>query len=307
VGSQELVMDGRVPIEGADSSRLMSKIWQILKDTVYGFIEDEALTRGAAIAFYAATSIAPVLLIAVAIAAVVFGRDAAQNAITAQLSGLMGDQAAQLLQTAIANASKKSSGTVATVVGLVTLIVTASGAFGEMQSALNVIWKAAPTGTTFTRLVRTRIIGLALVAALGFLLIVSLVVSAVLTAFGTELNAILPFGSSILSAVNLVVSFALISILFAAIYKFIPDRPSAWRDVMLGAAVTTALFTVGKSVIAMYIGSTATVSSYGAAGALIALLLWVYYSAQIFLLAPSSRRRTRIPRAEATSSRRPLG
>jgi membrane protein len=284
VGSQELVMDGRVPIEGADSSRLMSKIWQILKDTVYGFIEDEALTRGAAIAFYAATSIAPVLLIAVAIAAVVFGRDAAQNAITAQLSGLMGDQAAQLLQTAIANASKKSSGTVATVVGLVTLIVTASGAFGEMQSALNVIWKAAPTGTTFTRLVRTRIIGLALVAALGFLLIVSLVVSAVLTAFGTELNAILPFGSSILSAVNLVVSFALISILFAAIYKFIPDRPSAWRDVMLGAAVTTALFTVGKSVIAMYIGSTATVSSYGAAGALIALLLWVYYSAQIFLL-----------------------
>ncbi len=284
VGSPELVMAGRVPIEGADSNRLMTKIWQILKDTVYGFIEDEALTRGAAIAFYAATSIAPVLLIAVAIAAVVFGQDAAQNAITAQLSGLMGDQAAQLLQTAIANASKKSSGTVATVVGLVTLIVTASGAFGEMQSALNVIWKAAPTGTTFTRLVRTRIIGLALVAALGFLLIVSLVVSAVLTAFGTELNAILPFGSSILSAVNLVVSFALISILFAAIYKFIPDRPSTWRDVMLGAAVTTALFTAGKSLIAMYIGSTATVSSYGAAGALIALLLWVYYSAQIFLL-----------------------
>jgi membrane protein len=262
----------------------MTKIWQIFKDTFYGFIEDEALTRGAAIAFYTATSIAPVLLIAIAIAALVFGHDAAQNAIAAQLSGLMGDQVAQVLQAAVANASKKSSGTVATVVGLVTLVLTASGAFGEMQSALNVIWKAKPTGTTFSRLVRTRVIGLALVAALGFLLLMSLVVSAALTAFGNELNAILPFGSSILSAVNLIVSFVLITILFATIFRYVPDVPLTWQDVILGAAVTTVLFTVGKSLIAMYIGSSATVSSYGAAGALIALLLWVYYSAQIFLL-----------------------
>jgi membrane protein len=273
-------------MESADSftNRPMTKIWQIVKDTVYGFIEDEALTRGAAIAFYTATSIAPVLLIAIAIAAMAFGQDAAQNAITAQLSGLMGDQAAQLLQTAVANASKKSSGAVATIVGLVTLILTASGAFGEMQSALNVIWKAKPAGTTFSRLVKTRIISLGLVAVLGFLLLVSLVVSAALTAFGNELNAMLPFGSSILSVVNLVVSFVLISTLFATIYKFVPDGPSAWRDVILGAVVTTVLFTAGKSLIAMYIGRTSTVSSYGAAGALIALLLWVYYSAQIFLL-----------------------
>jgi YihY family inner membrane protein len=186
--------------------------------------------------------------------------------------------------TAIANASSKSSGTVATVVGLVTLILTASGAFGEMQSALNVIWKAKPTGTTFSRLVRTRLISLGLVAALGFLLLASLVVSAALAAFGNELDAILPFGSSILSAINFIVSFALISVLFAAIYKFVPDRPSAWRDVILGAVVTTLLFITGKSLIATYIGSSSTVSSYGAAGALIALLLWVYYSAQIFLL-----------------------
>jgi membrane protein len=273
-------------MESADSftNRPMTKIWQIVKDTVYGFIEDEALTRGAAIAFYTATSIAPVLLIAIAIAAMAFGQDAAQNAITAQLSGLMGDQAAQLLQTAVASASKKSSGAVATIVGLVTLILTASGAFGEMQSALNVIWKAKPAGTTFSRLVKTRIISLGLVAVLGFLLLVSLVVSAALTAFGSELNAMLPFGSSILSVVNLVVSFVLISTLFATIYKFVPDGPSAWRDVILGAVVTTVLFTAGKSLIAMYIGRTSTVSSYGAAGALIALLLWVYYSAQIFLL-----------------------
>ena len=150
-------------------------------------------------------------------------------------------------------------------------------------------------------------IGLALVAALGFLLLVSLVVSAALTAFGNELNAILPFGSSILSAVNLIVSFVLISILFAAIFKFVPDVPLTWQDVILGAAVTTVLFTVGKSLIAMYIGSSATVSSYGAAGALIALLLWVYYSAQIFLLGAeftkayaTSRRRDRDSQADRT-------
>jgi membrane protein len=276
--------DERVSMEKAVSNRLVIRIWQIAKDTGYGFVEDEALTRGAAIAFYTATSIAPVLIIAIAIAAVVFGHDAAQNAITTQLRGLMGDQAAQLLQTAVANAAEKSSGTVATIIGVVTLILTASGAFGEMQSALNVIWKAKPTGTTFSRLVRNRFISLGLAAALGFLLLVSLVVSAALAAFGNELNAILPFGSSILSAVNLIVSFVLISILFAAIYKFVPDRPSTWRDVILGAMVTTLLFTAGKSLIAMYIGRTATVSSYGAAGALLALLLWVYYSAQIFLL-----------------------
>jgi membrane protein len=288
-------------MEKAVSNRLVTKIWQIAKDTGYGFVEDEALTRGAAIAFYTATSIAPVLLIAIAIAAVVFGQDAAQNAITTQLGGLMGDQAAQLLQTAVANAAQKSSGTLATIIGVVTLILTASGAFGEMQSALNVIWKAKPTGTTFSRLVKARIISLGLVAALGFLLLVSLVVSAALAAFGDELNSILPFGSSILSAVNLIVSFVLISFLFAAIYKFVPDRPSAWRDVILGAMVTTALFTAGKSLIAAYIGRTATVSSYGAAGALLALLLWVYYSAQIFLLGAE------FTKAYANSRKRDVG
>jgi len=262
----------------------MRQGWRIIKDTVYGFVEDEALSRGAAIAFYTATSIAPVLLIVVAIAGLAFGQDAAQSAITGQLSGLMGDQTAQLIQTAVASASKKSSGTIATLVGLVTLILTASGVFGEMQSALNAIWKAKPSGATITRLIRARAVSLGLVAALGFLLLVSLVVSAMLTAFGNQLNALLPFGKLILSAINFVISFVLITVLFAAIYKILPDRPLAWRDVIFGAIVTTLLFTAGKSLIAIYIGSSATVSSYGAAGSLIALLLWVYYSAQIFLL-----------------------
>jgi membrane protein len=262
----------------------LGQSWHIVKDTAYGFIADEALSRGAAIAFYTATSLAPVLLMVIAIAGLAFGKDAAQNAITGQLSGLMGDQTAQLLQTAIASASKKSSGTLATLVGVLTLILTASGVFGEMQSALNAIWKAEPSGTAITRLIRARAVSLGLVAALGFLLLVSLVVSAVLSAFANQLNAVLPFGKIILSSINLIVSFGLISVLFAAIYKILPDRPFAWKDVILGAVITTLLFTAGKSLIAFYIGSSGAVSSYGAAGALIALLLWVYYSVQIFLL-----------------------
>ena len=262
----------------------LSETWGLLKSTVFSFIEDEALSRGAAIAFYTVTSIAPVLLIVIAIAGLAFGRDAAQNALTGQLSGLMGQQTAEVLQTAVASASGKSSGIIATIVGVLTLFVTASGVFGEMQSALNAIWKAKPQGTTVSRLIRARVASLGLVASLGFLLIVSLVVSAALAAFGNYLNAILPFGKVLLIGLNFVVSLLLITVLFAAIYKVLPDRQLQWRDVAVGAVVTAILFTIGKSLIGWYIGSSAVASSYGAAGALIVLLLWVYYSAQIFLL-----------------------
>jgi membrane protein len=263
---------------------MFSAVWKMLKDTVLGFINDEALSRGAAIAFYTVTSIAPVLLIVIAIAGLAFGRDAAQNAITEQLSGLMGQQTAEVLQTAVASAASKSSGVVATIIGIIILMVTASGVFGEMQTALNVIWKAKPEGTTVSRLIRARAASLGLVAALGFLLMVSLVVSTVLTAFGNYLDSILPFGQVILTVLNVVVSLVLISFLFAAIYKVLPDRNLEWGDVVVGAIVTAVLFTIGKSLISWYIGSSAVASSFGAAGALIVLLLWVYYSAQIFLL-----------------------
>src|SRR4051812_18158697 len=259
-------------------------MWKLLKATVLSFIEDGALSRGAAIAFYTVTSLAPILLIVVAIAGLAFGRDAAQHAITAQLTGLMGTQTADVLQSAVAGASSKSSGILATIIGLVTLLVTASGVFGEMQTALNTIWDAEPKSSTISRLIWARAVSLGLVAALGFLLLVSLVVSAMLTAFGNYLNSVLPFGGVILSIVNFVVSLALISVLFAAIYKVLPDRPIAWRDVITGAIVTALLFTIGKSLIGWYLGSSAVASSYGAAGGLIVLLLWVYYSVQIFLL-----------------------
>ena len=196
----------------------------------------------------------------------------------------MGTQTADVLQSALAGASSKSSGILATIIGVVTLLVTASGVFGEMQTALNKIWDVEPRTSTVSRLIWARAVSLGLVAALGFLLLVSLAVSAVLTAFGTYLNSVLPFGSLILSVVNFVVSLALISVLFAAIYKVLPDRPIAWRDVITGAIVTALLFTAGKSLIGWYLGSSAVASSYGAAGGLIILLLWVYYSTQIFLL-----------------------
>jgi membrane protein len=257
---------------------------KLFKDTVLAFIDDEALRRGAAIAFYAVTSIAPVLLIVIAIAGLAFGQDAAENAITGQLSALMGEQTADVVQTAVANASGKSSGILATLIGIATLIATASGVFGEMQSALNAIWKVQPSRTTLSRLVRARAASLGLVAALGFLLMVSLVVSAGLTAFGNYLNSLFPFGAVVLSILNVVVSLLLISLLFSAIYKVLPDRHLQWRDVIFGAVVTAVLFTIGKALIGWYIGSSAVASSYGAAGALIVLLLWVYYSAQIFLL-----------------------
>ena len=256
----------------------------LVKESVMSFIADDALSKGASIAFYTVTSIAPVLVIVIAIAGLAFGHDAAQGAITAQLSGLMGRQSAELLQTAIDSASGKSSGIIATALGLLALLVTASGVFGEMQSALNTIWKAQPRGGTVTRLLKARAASAGLVAALGFLLLVSLVISAVLTALGAYINTYLPFGQLILSVLNFMISFLLISVLFAAIYKILPDTRLEWRDVVVGAVATAFLFEIGKSLIGLYIGSSAVVSSYGAAGGLIVLLLWFYYSAQIFLL-----------------------
>jgi membrane protein len=262
---------------------LIGQTWALLKASVDGFMEDEALTRGAAIAFYTVTSIGPVLFIVVAIAGLVFGEDAASGAVSAQLGGLMGRQSAELLQTAIQNASGKLSGTLATLVGIIALVVTASGVFTEMQQTLNVIWRAAPRRSTVSALIRARATSLGLVAALGFLLLVSLVISAILTGLSGYINAVLPAGHLILETLNFLASLALITVLFAAIYKVVPDRRIEWRDVIVGAVATALLFTIGKFLIGLYLGSSTVASSYGAAGGLIVALLWVYYSAQIFL------------------------
>jgi len=263
---------------------LLMTVWCLVKESVVGFINDNALSHGAAMAFYATTSLAPILLIVVAIAGLVFGHDAAQLALSAQISGLMGPQSANILQAALQSASSRLSGSWAAVIGIVTLLVAASGVFGEMQQSLNTIWKVKPQGSSFSRLVRARAASLGLVAALGFMLLVSLVASAAISAVGNIINAHLPFGKIVLSVINAVVSFVLISVMFAAIYKVLPDRTLEWRNVRVGAVVTAALFTLGKSLIGWYIGTSAVASSYGAAGGLLVILLWVYYSSEIFLL-----------------------
>ena len=262
---------------------MLGDIWTMLKETVNGYIEDEALSRGAAIAYFTVFSIAPMLVICIAIAGLVFGQKAAQGAIVDQLQGLMGQQGAEAIQAMIASASSKSSSIWATIIGLVTLLVTASGVFGEMQAALNKIWKATPKGG-LSAIVRARAASLGLIGALGFLLIVSLVASTALTAMGAYLNSFLPGAKTILGIVNFTVSFLLISVLFAAVYKILPDRKLSYRDVAVGAVATAFLFTVGKTLIGLYIGSSSIASSYGAAGALVIVLLWIYYSSQIFLL-----------------------
>ncbi|HEY8290107.1 MAG TPA: YihY/virulence factor BrkB family protein [Acetobacteraceae bacterium] len=258
-------------------------LWSVTKDSAVAFIEDGALSRGAAIAFYAVTSIGPVMLIVVAVAGLAFGEDAARGALMARLRGAMGEQSASFLQTAIGSASGHGSGIIATVVGLVSLVVTASGVFGEMQAALNAIWRARPEGGTVTRLIRSRLSSLGLVVALGFLLLVSLVLGAAIAAVGQTLNRVVPFSELLLQGLNFLLSLGLLAAVIAAIYKILPDRDVRWGDVAVGALVTALLITIGKLAIGIYIGHSGIASSFGAAGSVLAAMLWVYYSAQIFL------------------------
>ncbi|MBO1074091.1 YihY/virulence factor BrkB family protein [Roseomonas marmotae] len=264
--------------------RLAYKIWWLARQTVLGFIDDEALSRGAAIAFYTVTSLAPVLIIAVAIAGLAFGEDAARGAVVEQLGGLMGQAGAEVVQDIIRSASNPTSGMVASVIGIVTLLITASGVFGEIQASLNKIWRAEVPDITVSSLLRARALSLGLVATLGFLLLVSLVISALLAALRASLNTSLPGIAMVVRVTDIFVSLGLVSALIAAIYKILPDRRLEWRDVVVGAIVTAGLFDLGKMLIGLYLGRSAIGSTYGAAGSVIVVLLWIYYSAQIFLL-----------------------
>ena len=264
---------------------MLARAWVLARDTVEGFIDDGAMSRGAAVAYYTIFSIAPLLLIATAMAGLVFGQQAVEGAVADQLQGLLGRQGAEAVQAMIKGAANPASGTVATVISVVTLLLTASGVFGELQTSLNEIWKApTPEGDTLTRLVIAKAAAIGLVAATGFLLLVSLVVSAALAALATWVGGLMPGMTEVLGAVNFALSFLMITLLFGAIYKILPDRRLRWRDVAVGAAVTAMLFTVGKTLIGWYIGGTGIASTYGAAGALMVVLVWVFYSSQVFLL-----------------------
>jgi membrane protein len=265
--------------------KALSATWHLLRDTLSGFVDDEALSWGASIAYYTLFSIAPVLLVVVAIAGLVFGREAAEGAIVDQFSVMMGRDTAKALQGMIESAAKPHEGTLATIIGVIVLFIAVSGVFGEVQSAMNAVWKAEPPKTsTFTRLLRGRLVSMGLVVTAGFLLMVSLAASALLESFSLYLKIVFPVLQPVLSVVDIVLSALLIGGLFAAMFKVLPDVDIAWRDVAIGALASTILFEAGKYAIAFYIGQSNVASSYGAAGALIVLLVWIYYSAQIFLL-----------------------
>lgn len=258
-------------------------LWRVLKQAIQEFIEHGALSRGAAIAFYTVTSLAPLLLIVIAIAGLAIGRDAARAGVIDEFSGLIGPEGADLIKSIVARSSDPASGTAATVFGAVMVMVTASGIFGEMQAALNNTWGVKPPAEPWSSLIRARAASLGLVAALGFVTIVSLAASAALSALGQELAMRTPIANVVLIVLNTALSLGVFALLFAAIYKMLPDTPLRWRDVAAGSAITAVLFTGGKSLIGWYLGQAAPGSTYGAAGALIVLLLWTYYSAQIFL------------------------
>jgi len=211
------------------------------------------MSHAAAIAYFTIFSLAPLLLIVISIAGLVFGEEAAQAAIMGQFSGLMGKGSGDALTSMLQSAGSQSqkSGTIATIIGLVTLLITASGAFGEIQSSLNKIWNAEPKAG-LTRLVRARIASMGLVMTLGFLLVVSLAVSAGLAALGTGSKASSPAAKALMAVINFVITLVLLSAVFAAIYKFLPDKQIAWRDVIVGAVATAVLFTIGKSLIGIY-------------------------------------------------------
>lgn len=254
----------------------------ILKETYKDWSEDKASQLAAALAYYTAFSIAPLLLISIVVAGFVFGREAAQGQIFAQLEGLLGADAASVIQTSVANSQQSGAGTISAIVGIVTLVWSASSLFAQLQEALNTIWDVKPDPQAgMLAMVKRRFLSMTMVLGIAFVLLVSLVLSAGLSAVGALLGNILPGGTVVWQIVNFVISFAIVTALFAAIYKVLPDATISWSDVWIGAAVTALLFTVGKLLIGLYLGHASIGSTFGAAGSLLIFLVWVYYSAQI--------------------------
>jgi membrane protein len=271
--------------EGPTMNARVKSGFGLLKETFQEWKDDEALELGAALAYYTLFSLAPLLLIIIAIAGLVWGREAVQGQIVQQIQGLVGRQGAEAVQTMVANAGRQGekTGLLATVIAVATILFGATGVFAQLQSALNHIWDVEPKpGAGVRGLLKTRVLSFGMVLAVGFLLLVSLVVSTALAAVGTYMGSLLPGGAEVLVRIlNFAVSFAVITLLFAVIYRYLPDVKIAWRDVWIGAAVTSLLFTLGKSLIGLYLGNSSVASSFGAAGSVIALLVWIYYSAQI--------------------------
>jgi len=272
------------PVPSDLTTMRASAFLPVLKATVAEWQEDKVPRLAAALAYYTILSLAPLLILAISVAALFFGEEAARGQVFTQIQGLIGAQGAQAIEATITNANRVEGGSFATLVGIVTLLVGASGVFGQLQDALNTIWEVTPKpGRSIKNFLRTRFLSFGMVLVIGFLLLVSLVATAALAAVGTYMSGLIPNLAPLWAVVNFVVSFAIITCLFALIYRVLPDVHTAWSDVWVGAAFTAFLFIIGRSLIGLYLGSTAIGSAYGAAGSLVIILVWVFYSAQILL------------------------
>ena len=261
------------------------QVWNLCKAAATSWIDDFAPSMGAALAYYTLFSVAPLLLIVISVAGLVFGRDAAHGEIFAQLQGLMGNDAAKAVEGLIASVSSPSKGILSMLIGVAVALIGATTVFAELQDALDRIWRAPARKTSGVwGLLRARVLSFGLILGVGFLLIASLVVSAGLSALGKWWAPIFGGWEVLAQVVNFAVSFGLVTVVFAMIYKIMPRVHIQWQDVWIGAGVTALLFTVGKFAIGLYIGRSGVASGFGAAASLVVLLLWVYYSAQIFLL-----------------------
>ena len=258
---------------------------KLVKAAIVNWFEDDAFKHAAAISYYALFSLAPLLLIVLALVGAVWGADKTRTEVVAQFEDLMGKDGAQLVATLIEQSDQSAEGTLATILGIGIIVVGASGTFAQLRAALNTIWDVVPPpGQGVWNFLRTRLLSLAMVLGVAFLLLLSLVVSALLAALGKWTQERMPLPAPLLEALNTVVSFAVIAILFGAIFKWLPDAKVHWREVWIGALLTSGLFTLGKFVIGLYLGRSGIASPYGAAGSVIIVLVWVYYSTLIFLL-----------------------
>ncbi|RYF34868.1 MAG: YihY/virulence factor BrkB family protein [Comamonadaceae bacterium] len=263
----------------------LRELFDLSKEAFASWTNDYASSMGAALAYYTVFSVAPLLLIVISVAGLVFGQDAARGEIFAQLSGMMGAQGAMAVQGMLEAVNKPAEGIVATVIGIGLLVIGATTVFGELQNALDRIWRAPAqdTGKGVFNLLRVRLLSFSMIMGIGFLLMVSLVASAALAALGKWWSPVFGGWATLAQGVNFAFSFAMVTVMFAMIYKIMPRVRVEWRDVWVGAAVTALLFTIGKYLIGLYIGKSSVASGYGAAGSLVVVLVWVYYSAQIFL------------------------
>ncbi|MDS1139716.1 YihY/virulence factor BrkB family protein [Pusillimonas sp. SM2304] len=248
--------------------------------------DDYASSMGAAIAFYTVFSIAPLLIIVIAVAGFLWGEDAVRGEVFRQLGGQVGQEGAESVQTLIRSADKPTQGLSATLISIGILLVGATRVFAELQSALDRIWEVPALRQTagWWRMVRARLLSLGLILGLGFLLLVSLVVSAGLAVLGQWATGLFPGWEALMQGLNAIASLGIATVLFAVIFKYMPQASIAWRDVWVGAIVTAVLFEIGKVLIGLYVGKSATISSLTASGSLVVVLIWVYYAAQVFLL-----------------------